>query len=340
MQQQAEEGAFCRTCHAALPCLSAAQSRIDSTASISLHLPLLQTLRHALVPASLPPHAATALRLLLARLRSWPSAGQLELGGALKGLVFSASVGSLFGERFLQRCLGEKGNRPASGSAGAGEQPGSVGAGAGASAAAAAALCPLAATFFEFEEGFELSASPVPHIFQPRFLRARRRLLAALRQGRGGGRARQGGRRFWHFPAARPASDLHATEGQSTSASGGQSAALAPWDCNAHMPPPLLLCRAGRQAGEFEGTVVGQLTQASCVSAAETLACLPCPAMLPCAAASPSTIPALQARVAPQQFCRGAFQRCHCCAAHTCRRAASRSATSPTCYWLCCGPHW
>jgi len=40
----------------------------------------------------------------------------------------------------------------------------------------------LRAAFFNFEEAFELAASPMPHVLQPRFCRARTALLAAFRQ--------------------------------------------------------------------------------------------------------------------------------------------------------------
>lgn len=39
----------------------------------------------------------------------------------------------------------------------------------------------LRAAFFTFEDAFELAASPLPHIFQPRFRRARSTLLSAFR---------------------------------------------------------------------------------------------------------------------------------------------------------------
>lgn len=133
----------------------------------------LQALRHLLVPATLPQHTARLLRLLLARLQRWPAPGQLELVGELRSLVFEASVGALFGERFL---WGDGPEGSASGSNGSSD--------AGpASAAAAAAAARLQQAFFAFEEGFELAASPVPHLFQPAFLAARRRLVAALRWG-------------------------------------------------------------------------------------------------------------------------------------------------------------
>lgn len=39
----------------------------------------------------------------------------------------------------------------------------------------------LQAAFFDFEEAFELAASPLPHLLQPKFCRARRTLLGAFR---------------------------------------------------------------------------------------------------------------------------------------------------------------
>lgn len=39
----------------------------------------------------------------------------------------------------------------------------------------------LRAAFFDFEEAFELAASPLPHALQPRFCGARHTLLGAFR---------------------------------------------------------------------------------------------------------------------------------------------------------------
>ena len=39
----------------------------------------------------------------------------------------------------------------------------------------------LQTAFFAFEEGFELAASPAPHVLQPTFCRARKTLLEALK---------------------------------------------------------------------------------------------------------------------------------------------------------------
>jgi 24-hydroxycholesterol 7alpha-hydroxylase len=70
----------------------------------------------------------------------------LELSEAVAKLVFSASVEALFGAVFLQR-HGEG---------------------------------YLYQAFFEFEECFELAASPIPHFLQPKFKKARRKLLEAI----------------------------------------------------------------------------------------------------------------------------------------------------------------
>ena len=71
----------------------------------------------------------------------------MELYGLVQRLVFRASVSLLFGPTFLKR-----GGRDR-----------------------------LHALFCDFDGGFEMAASPVPHVLQPRFVAARRRLLAALR---------------------------------------------------------------------------------------------------------------------------------------------------------------
>ncbi|KAL4517297.1 hypothetical protein Ndes2526B_g00518 [Nannochloris sp. 'desiccata'] len=71
---------------------------------------------------------------------------KLELSEAIAKLVFSASVEALFGAAFLQRH-------------GAGY---------------------LYPAFFEFEQCFELAASPIPHFLQPKFRIAREKLLKAI----------------------------------------------------------------------------------------------------------------------------------------------------------------
>jgi len=147
----------------------------------------VQTLRHQLVPAALPQHTSRLLRLLLGRLGSWPAAGQLELVAAVKALVFEAAVGALFGERFLadpqqQGKQGEQQQRKQQQQHGKGNTAGS---GAAAASSSSSRAAQLQDTFFVFEEGFELAASPLPHILQPRFLAARRRLLAELRWVKG-----------------------------------------------------------------------------------------------------------------------------------------------------------
>lgn len=77
----------------------------------------------------------------------FPGAMQLELFGAVKDTLFDASVQTLFGAPFVNHH----------------------------------GCAPLQKAFYEFEEGFEMAASPVPHFLQPTFCKARTTLLAALR---------------------------------------------------------------------------------------------------------------------------------------------------------------
>lgn len=116
----------------------------------------------------MPRHNASLLRLLLAQLADWEPSGQLELSGTVQRLVFHSSVALLFGPRFLGLPDGAAQPEQAAGG-GHGKSKGTQRADR------------LRQDFFAFEAGFELAASPVPHLLQPRFLAARRRLLAALR---------------------------------------------------------------------------------------------------------------------------------------------------------------
>ncbi len=72
---------------------------------------------------------------------------QADLMCSIKDILFSAAVQSVFGAAFLH-CHG---------------------------------AAQLQKAFFAFEEGFELAASPVPHVFQPSFCKARETLLQAFR---------------------------------------------------------------------------------------------------------------------------------------------------------------
>ena len=141
----------------------------------------LQALREQLVPSALGPHCARLLALALARLRRWPAGGQVELAGEVRGLVFEASVAALFGPLFL----GLPADEPAAAAATEQQQQQQrrrpEEAWRGTAPACSARAAALERDFFAFEAGFELAASPVPHALQPRFLAARRRLLAALR---------------------------------------------------------------------------------------------------------------------------------------------------------------
>lgn len=145
--------------------------------------PAPQALRHQLVPSALPRHSGRLLELLLVRLRRWPrDSGQLELWAEAKGLLFEASVGALFGTTFLGQNA-QAGDAGATAAAAAAEAsaPCPGGGGGGAVPACSAQAQRLQDAFFAFEAGFELAASPVPHLLQPRFLAARRTLLRALR---------------------------------------------------------------------------------------------------------------------------------------------------------------
>ena len=73
---------------------------------------------------------------------------QIDLLETVKRLLFDSVAALLFGEAFLE-------------AHGCGK---------------------LRAAFFDFEEEFELAASPLPHALQPRFCRARSTLLAAFRR--------------------------------------------------------------------------------------------------------------------------------------------------------------
>lgn len=72
-----------------------------------------------------------------------------DLWKLVKGLTFRSSVDALFGPRFLKE-LGGGG---------------------------------LQDTFWRFEQGFEMAASPLPHVLQPTFRHARASLLEAFRCG-------------------------------------------------------------------------------------------------------------------------------------------------------------
>jgi cytochrome P450 len=120
------------------------------------HEAALAALRARLLPATLDEHAALLLPLLERGLAAapWPQAGagpsaatEFELAESIEALLFPAAVEALFGPALL----------------------------------AAHGARRLADVFQTFDRGFELAASPVPHLFQPAFCAARSALLAALR---------------------------------------------------------------------------------------------------------------------------------------------------------------
>jgi hypothetical protein len=143
------------------------------------------------VPSELPRHTARLAGLLLVQLDAWPATGQLDLWEQVKRLVFQSSVALLFGPAFLQSnaaCKhtqeGQPGASPGAAAASLQTNPASPsGCSSTPSSSSGRRAEQLQRDFFAFEAGFELAASPVPHILQPGFLAARRRLLAALRCG-------------------------------------------------------------------------------------------------------------------------------------------------------------
>ncbi|KAL4855710.1 25-hydroxycholesterol 7-alpha-hydroxylase [Chlorella vulgaris] len=146
-------------------------------------------LRHKLVPSELPRHTARLAGLLLMQLDAWPATGQPDLWELVKRLVFQSSVALLFGPAFLQSnaaCQhtqeGQPGASPGAAAVSLQTDPVSPsGCSSTPSSSSGRRAEQLQRDFFVFEAGFELAASPVPHILQPGFLAARRRLLAALR---------------------------------------------------------------------------------------------------------------------------------------------------------------
>lgn len=111
------------------------------------HFAILTALRHALVPAALEAHGSALAEHVAKQLAAAPPAGNIDLYDYVKRMVFAAATECLFGAPFVARHGIEM----------------------------------LQSNFFEFEAGFELAASPVPHILQPRFVRSRAALVAAFR---------------------------------------------------------------------------------------------------------------------------------------------------------------
>ncbi|GAX85351.1 hypothetical protein CEUSTIGMA_g12768.t1 [Chlamydomonas eustigma] len=113
------------------------------------HAHILRDLRHLLVPSELLGHAMKLTsKFNFLRVSLFLCDGQVELFSAVRSLVFRSAVAVLFGDSLLSIPDG-----------GAEE---------------------LEHTFFAFEEGFELAASPIPHMFQPGFCTSRQKLLTWL----------------------------------------------------------------------------------------------------------------------------------------------------------------
>ncbi|KXZ53780.1 hypothetical protein GPECTOR_6g698 [Gonium pectorale] len=174
-----------------------------------LHFKMLTELRHLLVPSALSAHMQLLGTRALQLLPCYVHHTQVDLYSLCRGLVFHCGVEVMFGRTFVDGLgelmhLSDGGQRRASNGGDSGLEEGQgegpeegdfadADAGVWDRALGAApgghAQCPsrppegverLARTFYAFEEGFELAASPVPHAFQPEFVRSRAQLLRLL----------------------------------------------------------------------------------------------------------------------------------------------------------------
>ncbi|GLC34215.1 hypothetical protein PLESTB_001610000 [Pleodorina starrii] len=172
-----------------------------------LHFKMLTELRHLLVPGALAEQMQSLGTRALQLLPCYVHHAQVDLWSLCRGLVFHCAVEAVFGRAFvdelaaLTRCgSGAEGEREREhGGEGLGEawaeqqqqQPqASCAPNALWEALDGAHRMPpprppvgverLSRTFFTFEEGFELAASPLPHAFQTAFVEARAELLRVL----------------------------------------------------------------------------------------------------------------------------------------------------------------
>uniref|UniRef100_A0A7S0VC43 Cytochrome P450 n=1 Tax=Polytomella parva TaxID=51329 RepID=A0A7S0VC43_9CHLO len=130
---------------------------LPSQTFFPVHSAVLSALRNLLVPGKLADISEKVASLAFAFLRNdSPSSSSHVASPAPQNLfhfirhwVFCVGVEVLFGSEFLHK--GPHGS-----------------------------VAALAAEFWIFEEGFELAASPLPHLLQPRWIRARARLLTWL----------------------------------------------------------------------------------------------------------------------------------------------------------------
>ncbi|EIE20039.1 hypothetical protein COCSUDRAFT_83555 [Coccomyxa subellipsoidea C-169] len=112
------------------------------------HSAMLAALRGLLAPDSLRSRLQPVAAAMQKRLHAlWGDCGEVGLLEAVKEVLFAPTVQALFGAEFCSR------HGPAA----------------------------LADAFFKFESGFELAASPLPHILQRSFSASRARLLASFR---------------------------------------------------------------------------------------------------------------------------------------------------------------
>ncbi|KAG1666305.1 hypothetical protein FOA52_004786 [Chlamydomonas sp. UWO 241] len=113
------------------------------------HAQLLKDLRHLLVPAELEAHVQSlSSKVHALSSGALPEGQTVELYGAVRTLVFQSAIESLFGP---QLAASVPGGAPA-----------------------------LQERFFEFEGGFEVGATPLPHALQPSFSSSRADLLKWL----------------------------------------------------------------------------------------------------------------------------------------------------------------
>jgi len=122
---------------------------LPSTEFFPQHSKMLMNLRHLLVPGRLKDHADQLIVKFHEHAPALLSGDKVDLVEAVKRLVFRAATDTLFGPSLAANVQ--------------------------------AGHAELERQFFQFEHGFELAASPVPHLFQPAFVSARRQVLSWLR---------------------------------------------------------------------------------------------------------------------------------------------------------------
>jgi hypothetical protein len=171
---------------------------------------MLSELRALLVPAETSAHVQLLGAQLLELLPQYVHHSQVDLWALSRGLFLHCALEAVFGRRFVDAlAAGHLSSRGARGRHGTSDAPAgtppSAAAGPGSKGEAAppwawaelggrerpphppAEVQRFAATFYAFEEAFELAASPLPHALLPGFTAARAELLAVLRAADGAG---------------------------------------------------------------------------------------------------------------------------------------------------------